>query len=594
MAGANPSRDGNNHNLSETTSISSKKSDVLVTTRALGYSPPLPSSERSSLESSSSCPSSTESLMSQSSSESRRGYETFPPGRNEDDLEEATPADMDKNKRDANGKGIVRIIMVLTIGVFIFHADSSLVMATHPTIASEFDALHSSSWLFTAFALAGAATQNTVSKLGDIFGHKRVILTCYLVFAIGWGLGQSMPQVIFGRIISGSVGAGMTVLVSLIITALVPIRQVASWRAFVNILSTLGRSIGAPLGGWLADRVGWRFSFIGQAPLMLVAMVCVWFIVPSDVSSKEESLHTGDQERESRQLSLRERLGRLDFLGALVLGLLILSLLLPLEVGGVNISWRHPAIPTLILSSVILLGLFIGIEKRWAKDPVLPLEIFSNKYAVYSFGIMALQVAAQAGLMFSVPLYFQVTERLSNTQAGARLFPAILGNTVASILSGVMIQRTGKYKNILILGTLLSGVSYILVLFRWNGNTSLVESLYIIPGGFGTGLVLSAAFISLQAAVTKETMSPAISALYLFTGLGSILGLAFLNVILQGVLRSRFESRLVDLGVDIAKRKEIISKATATVDYIDQLPTQLAQALIGSYVHALKWMYSES
>ena len=47
-------------------------------------------------------------------------------------------------------------------GVFIFHADSSLVMATHPTIASEFDALDSSSWLFTAFALAGAATQNTV------------------------------------------------------------------------------------------------------------------------------------------------------------------------------------------------------------------------------------------------------------------------------------------------------------------------------------------------------------------------------------------------------------------------------------------------
>lgn len=49
-------------------------------------------------------------------------------------------------------------------GVFIFHADSSLVMATHPTIASEFNALDSSSWLFTAFALAGAATQNTVSR----------------------------------------------------------------------------------------------------------------------------------------------------------------------------------------------------------------------------------------------------------------------------------------------------------------------------------------------------------------------------------------------------------------------------------------------
>lgn len=51
---------------------------------------------------------------------------------------------------------------LLNAGVFIFHADSSLVLATHPTIASEFNALDSSSWLFTAFALAGAATQNTV------------------------------------------------------------------------------------------------------------------------------------------------------------------------------------------------------------------------------------------------------------------------------------------------------------------------------------------------------------------------------------------------------------------------------------------------
>ncbi|RVX76118.1 hypothetical protein B0A52_00475 [Exophiala mesophila] len=560
----------------ESSGLLGKKSDIFVTTKTIDHSKSTTSSE-----SSSSC----SSLSSESSSQSVRVYGTQHERAEEDDVEEAIPL----KETPANRNGILRTIMVLTIGVFIFHADSSLVMATHPTIASEFDALDSSSWLFTAFALAGAATQNTVSKLGDIFGHKRTILTCYLVFAVGClvvGLGQSMPQVILGRIISGSAGAGMTVLVSIIITDLVPIREVATWRAFVNILSTLGRSIGAPLGGWLADKVGWRFSFIGQAPLMLLAMLCVGLTVPSNVSTKDDE---GQQKS-----SISEKLGRIDFLGALFLGLLILSLLLPLEIGGIIIPWSHPVIPTLIASAVIFFGAFVLIEKRLAKDPVLPLEIFYNKGAVLSIGIMGLQVAAQSGLMFSVPLYFQVTERVSNTEAGAHLFPAVFGNTISGILSGIAIQRSGKYKTIMIIGTLLAGSCYILVSLRWNGNTGWPESLYIIPGGFGTGLVQSAAFISLQASVAKETMASAISALYLFTGLGGILGLALLNFILQAVLRAGFEARLVALGIDAAKRKEIIDKATANVDYIDQLPARLAQALVGSYVHALKWTYGVS
>lgn len=73
------------------------------------------------------------------------------------------------------------------------------------------------------------------------------------------GTGQSMIAVILGRVLSGSVGAGMTVLVSILITDLIPIRDVATWRAYVNVAATTGRSLGGPLGGWLADVVGWRW-----------------------------------------------------------------------------------------------------------------------------------------------------------------------------------------------------------------------------------------------------------------------------------------------------------------------------------------------
>ena len=93
----------------------------------------------------------------------------------------------------------------------------------------------------------------------------------------GRGFAQSMWQAVVGRIVSGLGAAAMVVIVSVLITGefpndnrgttcltwpykdLVPLIQVASWRSYVNVFATLGRSIGGPLGGFLADTVGWRW-----------------------------------------------------------------------------------------------------------------------------------------------------------------------------------------------------------------------------------------------------------------------------------------------------------------------------------------------
>jgi len=89
-------------------------------------------------------------------------------------------------------------------------------------------------------------------------------------------MGQTMGQVILGRVISGAGSSGMAGLVSILITGeppnginmnlnltnhadLLPIRDVAQWRAYVNLVATFGRSVGGPLGGWLVDVIGWRW-----------------------------------------------------------------------------------------------------------------------------------------------------------------------------------------------------------------------------------------------------------------------------------------------------------------------------------------------
>jgi MFS family permease len=171
-------------------------------------------------------------------------------------------------------EGTAATISLLLIGVFIANVDSSLVLATNSAISSSFSQLRSASWLTTSYVMATCSAQPIVGKVSDIFGRKNVLVVSYVLFAIGsclCGVGQAMWQVIVGRAIAGLGGAGMTVIVAVLITDLVPLIEVAPWRSYVNVAATTGRMVGGPLGGWLADLIGWRWSFLGQVPLTILA-----------------------------------------------------------------------------------------------------------------------------------------------------------------------------------------------------------------------------------------------------------------------------------------------------------------------------------
>lgn len=94
-------------------------------------------------------------------------------------------------------------------------------MATYTTISSEFRAFGDAAWLTTSYVLGSCALQPIVGKLSDIYGRKGVLLSSYVVFAVGsvfTGASQSMWQVVVSRIVSGVGSAGMVVIVSVLIT----------------------------------------------------------------------------------------------------------------------------------------------------------------------------------------------------------------------------------------------------------------------------------------------------------------------------------------------------------------------------------------
>ncbi|KAL2163608.1 hypothetical protein VTH06DRAFT_5666 [Thermothelomyces fergusii] len=506
--------------------------------------------------------------------------------------------DEEGQHEQVDGKGtrngnVARIISVLLIGIFVAQADGSILLATHPVIASEFNDLENSSWLITSFGLAGAATQTLYGRLSDIYGRKPLVIVAYVIFVLGCalvGMGQTMWQVVLGRVISGAGASGMAGLVSILITDLLPIREVAQWRAYVNLVATLGRSIGGPLGGWLVDMIGWRWSFFGQVPPILLAIFLVTVSLPGSPATPSPDGVDDGRARKSK-------ISRVDFKGALLFALAILAFLLPVELGGARLPWSHPAIVALFGLSPLLLLVFVAVEKR-QEEPILPLGIFQRRDAVFSYAILGLQTAAQLSLMFSVPLYFQVTTRSSNTASGAHLVPAVVGNAIGGLISGVIIKRSGRYKTLIILAVTLSSFSYLLLMLRWHGSTNFWESLYIFPSGFGTGIAHSAVFVSLQAVIAAAQdpshLAPAISFMYLTTTVAITLGVPLSNAVMQGALRRSLWRKLLALGVAGTEIAEIVESAASDVDFVDQVTGKVRDAVVSSYVDGLWWSHGVS
>ncbi|PVH71942.1 MFS general substrate transporter [Cadophora sp. DSE1049] len=485
------------------------------------------------------------------------------------------------------GKSVFAIIGLLMIGVFMSNADGSLVMATYGTISSEFGALAEASWLTTSYALATCAVQPITGKLSDIYGRKSVLLVSYVLFAVGsviCGIGQTMWQVISGRVIAGLGAAGMTVIVSILITDLVPLIQVASWRSYVNVVATIGRSIGGPLGGFLADTVGWRWSFIGQGPIITLAIFLIALRLPSHTSPPVDPPTQTKPHSQSQSQRQPSKLHRVDFIGALLLALTIVSLLGALSLGGQDFPWSHPIVIGLGIASVVLGALFVLFEVYGALEPVFPPSLIVKRDVATAYGIITLQAAAQLGMMFTIPLYFRVTQNSSNTTAGSHLFPAVLGNTAGGLLSGLYISRTGTYKSLSLLAALSSSLCYLLLIVRWKGETGWWESLEIVPGGFGTGIAFSATFIGLTASVGREKVAVATSGLYLGSGLGMVLGVAGASAVQIGTVRRLLERGLE--GVDGAK--QIIEEVISNVSSIASLSPPIRKIVIESYVKSIE------
>ncbi|ESU13209.1 hypothetical protein FGSG_07028 [Fusarium graminearum PH-1] len=451
------------------------------------------------------------------------------------------------------------LLAAVGIGVYLASADQLIAVATYAKIGNELHALNNTSWIATAYFLTLTSGQPLYGQLSDIFGRKSCLLFAYTVFAIGClgcGLAQSMAQLCIARAISGMGGGGMNSVVTILLSDLVPLKERGMWQGKISLLFFAGTATGAPLGGVMADSIGWRWSFLGQVPLCFVAFVAVYFVL--DLPSVEHD-------------HWFSKIRKVDFLGALTLVTAVIALLVGLDSGS-NRGWSHNITIIALSLTPVLFGLFVFVELKVALYPLAPGHVIFDRALFSSYMVNFSAVAGQTSVIFYIPLFFQAVQGLGATQSGSLLVPVMMFTVAASIVSGWVIKRTEKFFLLNLFSYALAFVSLAPVCWAVWYRSTIWTSISLIVMAVGAGSAFITTLIGLLANAAVEDTAVVVASSYLFKALGSSIGVSVGSAVLQQVLRTELIARLPGQG----EAREIEERVRQSLEYIKELPPNIA------------------
>ncbi|KAI5793112.1 major facilitator superfamily domain-containing protein [Geopyxis carbonaria] len=483
--------------------------------------------------------------------------------------------DDDFDRPKIPGVNIRYILPALGIGIFLAAMDNTIVVSSYGAIGTDLKALNKTSWIATAYLLTTTSFQPLYGKLSDIFGRKQALLFAYTIFGLGClfcGLSQSLGQIVAARAFAGIGGGGMTTVVSILMSDIVPLRSRGTWQGLLNIVFASGAAAGAPLGGMMADSIGWRWhvAFMLQFPMTLIAIIVVSI-----------NLHLPEMPS-PENTTVKARLRRVDFIGAGTLILAVLSLLIGLDTAG-NSSLKDPVAISSLSISLVFFGAFIYVETRVAAEPFAPPHIVKERTILAACLSNFCSFGAHMAVLFYIPLYYEVVESLSAGQSGIRLLPAIIGGVTGSLGGGIAMQKTGRYYWITVSGYSLVAIGGTLVLL-FTGVVLMSTtgiSFGILSSGFGNGIGVTTTLIAVIAAAGSEDQAVATAVSYLFRALGTVVGVSVSSMLVQGSLRRDLNKLLGD------NADEIVNGVRGSIDFIKTLPPDTKNVVVLCYKNAI-------
>ncbi|HEY2194836.1 MAG TPA: MFS transporter [Actinomycetospora sp.] len=419
---------------------------------------------------------------------------------------------------------VLTILSGLLLGMFLAALDQNIVSTSIRTIADDLHGLNLQAWATTAYLITATISTPLYGKLSDLYGRKPFFLFAIGVFVIGsvlCTLSTSMYELAGFRALQGLGAGGLMSLALTIIGDIVPPRERARYQGYFLAVFGTSSVIGPVVGGFFAGTTsiigidGWRWVFLVNVPIGIVAFAVVWRVLNLPHSRRER---------------------RIDWPGASALAVALVPLLIVAEQGQ---SWGWGSWDALLCYAIGVIGLvaFVLAERAYGDDALLPLRLFRNGVFSLTTVIAVITGIGMFGGIAIVPQYLQIVNGSTPTQAGLQMIPLVGGLMVSSIISGQLTSRTGRYKVFPVIGLGLMTVGMLLFHFLLHADTPYWEiALLMVVFGLGLGNCMQTLVLAVQNAVPASDMGVATASATFFRQMGGTVGVSvFLSILFSTV-----------------------------------------------------------
>src|SRR6266481_894304 len=385
-----------------------------------------------------------------------------------------------------------RQTLVIVLGVllptFMGSLDQTILATALPTIGRDFDDLHSVPWLITAYLLASTAIIPLYGKIADIHGRRftlRIAIATYMAGSLACALAPNMLLLIFGRVLHGLGGGGLSSMGMIVLGDLVSPKERGRYYGYFAVTYTTAGGCGPLLGGLIAEHLHWSVIFWINIPMGLAALAIATSLL--------------------RRLPRHERPHLLDIIGAPLIVIASVAFMLALNLAGVRYAWTSPPILGLFALTLIVGALFV-LRLLTAPEPLIPISILKNRIVRCAIVANAFGWGSIIGLNVFLPMYLQGVMGLSASQAGLSLVVLMVALNTSAGLAGQVLGRVRRYKRLPTAALVLSIGAVTSLAWHASDMTPLSFEVTLMLIGAGFGPVPSLTAVAMQNVVARHQL----------------------------------------------------------------------------------------
>ncbi|KAH9905927.1 putative multidrug resistance protein fnx1 [Xylariomycetidae sp. FL2044] len=457
------------------------------------------------------------------------------------------------------------IFSSIAILMFLIHLEIPVVTTALVAITNELHGFENSAWVVASYFLGYVGVIVIFAKFSDIFGRKLLLLASgalFVLFSAGAAAAQTMVQLIVCRAFQGMGGGGCYSLITVIITEIVPAEQYTKMVSMISIFTSLGLLVGPIIGGAIAVNTTWRWIFIINVPIGLLACVIAFFALPKGFPYHGRP---DPPSRKMKDMMSKKSLDRVDIPGNILILFATVALTAGFEEADGQFPWRSAYVITL-LTVAGLLWIVLIIWERYVtlsgglREPILPWTFLTNRHMVS----ILLHLAVLGGPIYAsyllIPERFQLVYGLNGLDAGVRLIPFTvmvpLGTIFASSLAG---KLKIPIVYIFIAGACLQIVGFAL-LGTLPTTTTIPARIYgfQVIAGWGCGMNFSLLLVAIPFVTPRADHAVGMGAGSQFRMMGAAIILSIAN----SVFNTHLRSKLPDI-LHVPESESLISSAAS-------------------------------